>query len=280
PLNPAPRLVGNSWIDSFARNTTFTYELSLGSIRSLRDITEISLRNTGADALCVERIDLLVNGGTAMTKNFGATCRNIETESGSPHQPEIVIPFEELRATSSFTGFVSPGFAPITRGEVEARLEGLVGEKIWNTKAKWGKFSGNRAVEASRTNASTLHVDLDLEGIINNLPNVEVDVDFDLVVALARSGAGWNLTFDVTNIVAGADFPWWTEVLGGSLGVVVGGVTYYGIEALERHIEEQIQSSFTFAQVGAPFGDAACPAPSVPFVTVNVNAGLDIGCTL
>jgi hypothetical protein len=279
-LNPAPRKVNGNWVDSFERNVNFVYELELKEARRLRDITEISIRNWGDDALCIERAVLLVNGQVVLNKLFGltaSTCRWIETDSGGT--PEVVIPFEELRATPGFTNFVNPDFSPsIPRAEIEARVEAVVGNLIWGERARWGKFSGDRAVEAQFVGPQTLHVDLDLEGLVGGpLPNVEIDLDFDAFIELTGNATnGWNLRFDIFNLGTTADFPWWAETVVFALGAI--GVGVYDIMFfIERYIEDAIEEQFDLEAQEFPLGEG-CPSPFRTTVRVTPEAGLQFEC--
>jgi hypothetical protein len=276
-LNPAPRRIGNDWIDSFATNNTFTYELELHGMQRLRDISEISLHNWGTDALCVERIDLLVNGGVALTKIFGASsCRVIETEAGSVHPPELLISFDEIRLVPSFTNFTNPGpVFEIRREETEARIEAMIGNIIFNQDVKWGTF-GNRAVQATFLSPSSMRVAVDLEGEVEDLPNPHVDFDFDLVLGRARSpsNTGWDLTADVVNVTSSVDFSWWTDLLAAAFGPL--GLT--AMEVLEHHIEDGIEESFALETQRIPMGDGACSFPNVPTVRVDSIASIWSEC--
>lgn len=47
--------------DDFEQGSEFTYDLNLGGIKDVSDITHVSIINTGSDEILVEKIDLLLN---------------------------------------------------------------------------------------------------------------------------------------------------------------------------------------------------------------------------
>jgi hypothetical protein len=281
-LNTAPRRFVNptgwpayTWVGDFARGRDFTYELELRNLANLRDISEITLSNYGSDAICVELLELVVNTQVVVTKDFGvSTCRWIE-------RGVLTVPFEELRSTPAFTGFVSPSPSfSVSRDEIEARLEGMIGNAIWSrSDVDWGMIYGDRAVETWRLTDSRLHVDLDLEGIANNAPNAELDVDFDIALRFARNetNTGWDLVFDVQNFNTAIDLPWWTEVLGSVCSLSAFGASLPGngencATYIEQYIEQEIEKSFSVKSQRVPIAsdrnlsDWGCTQPTVTVV--------------
>jgi hypothetical protein len=275
-LNPAPRLEGDDWIDSFASGREFTYELELRQVQRVRDISEIRIHNSGDDALCIERLELLVNDTPAFEKFFGptpSTAACIETQYGSSHGPTLLVAFDELRASPDFTSFVSPELdlntGIIRRDEIERRVEAVVGNFIWaDERVWWGDFHGDRAVEASFVDPQTLHFDLDLQGD-GFFSNFEIDLDLDVRVGIGVTEGGFGLAFDVIDVETSAAYPFWSEVIGYSLGIVVGTGVYDVEWLIERLVEDAIESGFTVE--GTPV--------SIGGVCVTEDAELVFGCT-
>ena len=157
-LNYAARLpvVGSTtWVDDFAKNKEFTYDLDITNIKKLRDISEIRLEvhnkfgewGASLDGVCIESFDLLVNGGLAYRRTFGTTgttCRWLDDwqNNGTGIFPHFSVTREQLRAAPSFANFVNPPRAIVIgpdgtpsytmpRAELESRVEGIIGNIIW-----------------------------------------------------------------------------------------------------------------------------------------------------
>ena len=63
---------------------------------------------------------------------------------------------------------------------MEARLEAIIGHFSHGRGFGLGKVFNGRAIEVARADEHTIHVDVDLEKYLNNAPNAELDVDFDV----------------------------------------------------------------------------------------------------
>ena len=267
--------------DDFERNSDFTYDLNLNSIGKLHDISNIKITKYGSDALCIRSFSLLVNGVDVFTRNYGntsATCHWMDSDDG--HSNTLNVTHAELRAASSFANFQPPfPSLSVPKAEMISRIESLMGDLIWNSgEVKWGKIYNNSGVETWRGNASNkLHVDLDLEGTINNFPNPEVDVDFDMVINFEnQGGSAWALKIDVQNIVVAVDFSWWVEVIG-AIGAPICGIASGTdcVSLLENYIEDKAEAGFSSQSQRIPLGQLPCPAPSV---TVSEQGALSFGC--
>lgn len=277
----------NRAIDDFERNSYQEYILLPYNLASVRDISELTLTNYGSDGVCIESLQLIANDATIFSRTFGvATCRWIDGDA--PSSPTLTIPFEELRADPVFMNFVRP---PLLNGMPVAKLaalvEAIVGNAIWaQAEVDWGQISG-AAVEIKRTGDDTLHVDLDLEGIANNAPNPEIDVDFDLRLGFVPSGADWKLNIEILNFQSAVDFSWWTEVLG-SVCVLRGagpGQAANCVTLIEDYIEEQIAKALA-GQLHAPpilvtaaqLQQLGCSTSTRPVVDINADGSLVFAC--
>jgi len=208
-----------TWVDygrdDFERGDAFTYDLLIDGIDRIRDITSLTLSKTGTNGWCVRALILSINGLQIFQHVFqrGSTqCLWLDNSGG--HSTSVTIPGSEMRSSDMWQRYrQSVPTMSFTRGGIESRIEALVGHQMTATgkKLKWGKYHG-RAVEASRKDAATLHVDLDLKYPIPYWPDAEVDVDFDLIFS-CHAGL-FNVA--VRNLKVVADSAWYTEIL--SLG--------------------------------------------------------------
>ncbi len=243
----------HTWLDygrdDFQRNSDFTYDLVLSNVGKLDDIKYLRISKTGSDGLCLKSFDLLINGKKIFSQNLavGRTpCRWIDGDDG--HQPTFSVSRAALRAHPLWQTYTQP-FPPlvIPRAELESRIESIVGDRLHGTKLYWGEISG-RAVEVTRKDDHTVHVDLDLAYDLDNWFDPEVDVDLDMGLACANG----KIALTASNVTVHVDANWVTDVL--SLGLV---------NIAEHYIDGRIQDAlqtFTYkTEVGVPF----CPTISV-----------------
>lgn len=270
-------------IDDFERNSYEKYILVPYTLASIRDISELTLTNFNSDGVCIESVELIANDVTLFARTFGsATCRWIDADA--PNSPTLTIPFEELRADPGFSTFTrAPIFAGMPVAKLAALVEAIVGDAIWANKAvDWGQISGP-AVEIARVTNDTLHVDLDLEGIANNKPNAEIDVDFDLRFRFLPSGADWILQVDILNFHTTVDLPLWTEVLGSLC--YLGGTQTNCATMVEDYLEELIARSIggplppgQFVVTAAQLQQIGCSSASQPVVELDADGSLVFSC--
>jgi hypothetical protein len=64
------------------------------------------------------------------------------------------------------------------------------------------------------------------------------------------------------------------------ISIVLAGVPYAGLEAVEYYIEKGVEDAFSLDAMGIPFSGAACPAPLRTIVTVIEGPALVFGCDL
>jgi hypothetical protein len=155
-------------INDFARNSTFRYDLDMNGIPVLHDIANITIRKYGTDSLCLRSFRLLLNEVTAYSRTFGntsTTCHLLNASGSST----FTVTHAQLRASSTFTSW-QPPFPPqlvISQEEIEERLEGIMGDLIWNSPhVQWGELDGSEYVEVAPVPGSPqeLAVSYDLPG--------------------------------------------------------------------------------------------------------------------
>ena len=148
---PRPRLVSAPsspaeivWIEDFDRGQAFTYDLDLTTISELSDITMLTLKKEGTDALGIAEISLLVNNVEVFTKSFGETSSTcLWIDNGDGYSPIYTIYLPELRAHPAWQAVIAaPPFPPlqISNAEIVSRLEGMIGNAIHGTELFWNKY--------------------------------------------------------------------------------------------------------------------------------------------
>lgn len=222
----------------FDRADNFTYDLNLGHIKDLNDVTNLLLSNRSTDALYIEEFSFRVNQQDVLYRYFGTTADSALRIGNS-----YAVEFAELRNDPTWQSFVNtsrqvPGFdlraliedlpdgkkqLAIPVDQIVSRTESLVGHMInvdpeIHDRFRWGFITGP-AVEAIKVNDTTLHFDLDLEAKINNWPNPALDLDFDIEVA-SQCVDAHKLSVDLTskNFTSSTDFTLWKDLV--SLGVL------------------------------------------------------------
>jgi hypothetical protein len=209
--------------DDFDRGRDFTYDVRLesqshGRIDELTDITMLTIRKEGTDALGIAEIELRVNGVTVFERSFGETASTcLWIDEGDGHTPIYTVDYPELRAHDAWQAFVSSPPTPvlqISNAEMVSRIEGIVGDQLHGTPAYWGHRYGEEWVEASRVDDQTLHVDLDLSADVPGL-DPEIDLDLDLHLAITCNQQAGTATMSVTseNLDASVDFDLLEEIL-------------------------------------------------------------------
>jgi hypothetical protein len=242
--------MNETWLDTarddFERGATHTYDLMLVgtsgiTVGKLRDIQMLEISKPGSDGWCFSDIELIVNNVTVYKQSFPSG--HWLDNSGSS-RPSLTISGAQLRSSPLWRAYRFPAPSPVvTRDEIEARLEGALGHFLHGKRVTPGKMYGRNGVEVSHKDAQTLHVDLDLELEINNFPNQEVDVDFDIHFAPNGSQVQvslQNLKIDLPGKLASAIL---------AVNGVLGGTSK---AELTRHIERQVMRQLQGGRFNIP----------------------------
>ena len=268
------QLNGNNvtWLDyardDFKRNDYFIYDLTLANVNNpnapptvsrLSDITRLEITKTGDDGLCIREVMLMVNGKPIYRQVFDTP--GLWLDSDGERSRTYQVSAQELRRNSSWQACPAPVYPRdlprlFTRGEIESRIESIIGTAIHYNKLYWDHIYG-RAVEVSKKDDHTLKVDLDLSASVPGF-NPDVDIDFDI----GLSCSGGRISMTLSNYKVNVDSSWYAEVV--SLG---------GYDAMDHILQGVIKSSLqsiTFTQdTGQPF----CPRITV---ADNGDVHLDI----
>jgi hypothetical protein len=242
--------------DDHERGNVEIYDLNLDGIGDMGDITEVSIEKSGDDEWCLDGVALLINDETMFEKTF-TPCRR------ATYEYVLGITHEELRASpawSAYTANLVPADAgarllrgetvrilDISRGDLEKRIEGIVGDSISGNSLEWGGLEGGAYVEVTPVDTETVRVDLDLEADVTG-SNPKVDLDFDLRFAMACNGSGIDFTVETPpgSFKVKADASWTSYVLSSLFCSGVDG--FVGEDcpvAVESAIESQIRNKFT-----------------------------------
>jgi hypothetical protein len=265
-----------SWLDyardDFPRNDYFTYDLTLADVGNangspnvsrLSDVRRLEITKTGDDGLCIRELMLIVNGKPIYREVFDSP--GLWLDSDQERSRTYTVSYSKLRQNANWRAYPAPVYPRdlprlITRGEIESRIESIIGTVIHDNKLYWDHIYG-RAVEVSKKDDGTLKVDLDLAAEVPGF-NPEVDIDFDLGV----SCSGGRISMTLSNYKVNVDSRWYAEVL------TLGG--YDAMDHILRAIIRGQLQSMTFAQeTGQPFcpiiriadsGDVHFDIPTLP----------------
>jgi hypothetical protein len=261
----------------FGQYTTFTYDLLMNNISRKHDIGNITIKKYGSDHLCIRYIELILDGETAYTRNFGnTTCQWLSGSSTST----FTVSHADLRANGYWNNWDPP--APsllIPQEEIEERIEGVIGHLVWNNpQVYWGHIAGEAvSAGANPTDDQTIDIDLDLAGTVDNWPDVTVDVDMSLRAAFVGEPGDWKLSIETTEFEVHPNVgPVSAIILGlGNLVCAIGsgGSTCQGL--IEDYIADRAEESFDGFSETWDVDTGDCPQPTV---TVINDGDLLFGC--
>jgi hypothetical protein len=202
----------STWIDyardDFEAGDNYTYDLLLMNVRTVRDLQHLSVRKTGDDGWCIDNLTLLINGYPIYYRSFESSttrCRWMDSDQWGVLS--FTISSSTLRSSAYWRGFQAPPRpSRLTRNDFESRVQAVVGNWIEGKDHlyKWGHLYGSRYVEATPTDARTIHVDFDMTRIYNNQPDKEADGDFDMQFACSRG----RLSLVVPGVLVDDKEPW------------------------------------------------------------------------
>ena len=167
------------------KGKTDIYDILSPSISTIGDIKMIELGMAGSDGWNFTEITLVVNGRTIYSKKFSKAGQWIDLGS-KKHPGSYKVGTKTLRKSknwryNTYTKRIYRTPLTIPLSTMISFVESTVGNSLYNFKEiSWGKKYGKDYVEARRINSNTLRFDLDLEYNLKGLPNLEIDVDFDL----------------------------------------------------------------------------------------------------
>jgi PLAT/LH2 domain len=189
-----------TWLDygrnDFERNDTFTYDLNLGGITTFSDITGLRINKTGDNGMCLDLIELRINGKAV----FRSTSRKWFDNEGS-YTRSFTVSRAGLEASPDWQAYAQPIPSTVmSNDEIESRVEGLIGDKLrepGQEDVHWGDISGE-AVSVKKKSPHVLKADLDLRARIPHFPDQTVDVDFDIQFQCSNNAVEVTATnFDV-----------------------------------------------------------------------------------
>jgi hypothetical protein len=219
-LDHAPRPTGGSlalWEDDLQRGSEFVYDVRSTYISQLSDITMLTVRKEGTDALGIAELALIVNGRDVFRRNFGETASTcLWIDEGDGHSPIFTIYHPELRAANEWQSYVqAPPDLPseIPNDEVVSRFEGITGDALHGTDARWRPAL--RPVRATRVSDEEVHVTLMLRGDASILPDPDVTLGFDLRLFITCNDDNTEATLKVESgdVQASAEFALIVELL-------------------------------------------------------------------
>ena len=244
--------------DDLARGSDTTYDLNYSDLSSLTDITMLSLRKPGDDALGIAEVELLVNNRRVFHKLFGetaATCLWLDQgEAGGP--PAYAVWAQELRAHESWQAYIAAppdpsldaAFHVFPQARLVSQLEAVVGDRLHGRPAYWRKLPRG-ALRIEKRDPETvdgiervkMHAEINLAADAPWLPDPDLDIGFDLSMWITCNADNTQATFhhQTSNVSASADFDLVLDLLGVILAP--GGIVALG--ALE-YIESEIEAAF------------------------------------
>lgn len=167
------------------RNRTDTYDVLTPYVNKIKDIQFIQMKIHGSDGWNVREIKLIVNNVTIYTRKF-SNGYWLDTDN-SKRQDVLYIPVREMKKSPNYrynnvTGNIWRGPTMVPKSFIDDLVESSVGNALRDVKkVSWGKKQGKYYISSKRINDNTLRFDLDLSYDVTGAPNVEIDVDFDLV---------------------------------------------------------------------------------------------------
>jgi hypothetical protein len=265
-LDHAPRPIGGMptrWEDDFQRGTGFSYDLDFSFVNQLSDITMISLRKEGTDAVGIAEFGLVVNGREVFKKVFGDTASTcLWLDEGDGYTPIFTVYHPELRTHASWQSYIqSPPTFPqtIPNEEIVSRFEAIVGDSLHGTQAYWRKTL--RAVQVSRVDDGTLGVRVRLAGEAGLLlPNPNVDIEFDLRVSIVcnEDNTEARLRLESGDVRANADFNLLIDLLGLSTAPAGLGLLKFADYLIEKAVKAEWQPIVEDLAINPPW-PGLCP---------------------
>ncbi|MBY0398760.1 fibronectin type III domain-containing protein, partial [Myxococcota bacterium] len=284
--------------DDLEAGTDVTYEMNVPGLATYRDVTRISFGSSSTDEVCIQEVQLILNGnenrggttdqGDVLYERFFGTTASTCRWVGGIRGP-LVVDHAALRAAPEFASITGgPPILSIGKEEIEARIEPIIGTLFYErTDVEWDPDQTDAVGVSSALAGTSLRIHLDFEGEATG-PNPEVDIDFYMTPVFTPTSVPtiWNFDLQVAGLTASVDFSWWAEVLSSlvaplcTAGISIGSRDaglYDCISSLENYIESQIEAGFEVPPsekmtIRLPFG---CIQPTVE---VANDASVLFGC--
>ncbi len=229
--------------DDFKVGGNDYYDLQLDGVSELRDINRILISKDGSNALCIARMQLLINGVLYFDKDFGGRCDWVEETGGIRSFSGLEIQYAELRRDSHWGSWTLPP-SGLTNKDLKSIIQSTIATDMYggtllnsthlgvymslHVGAHWGP-----SVQISRKSNKVLKVNLDLVAEIPG-PDPAVDVTFEVVVDCTCEGIGIKLR----NLNVDVDSRWYTVINDLILDMIWG---HYLEEDLKKRIKKMGQ---------------------------------------
>lgn len=284
--------------DDLEAGTDVTYELNVPGLAKYRDVTRISFGSSSTDEVCIQEVQLILNGNenrgqtidagdVVYERYFGSTastCRWVGGIHGS-----LLVDHAALRSAPEFAAITGgPALFSIGKEEIEARIEPIIGTLFYErTDVEWDPDQSDAVGVSQALGGTSVRIHLDFEGEATG-PNPEVDIDFYMTPVFTPTTVPtvWNFDLQVAGLTASVDFSWWVEVLSSlvapvcTAGISVGSGDaglYDCISSLEDYIETQIEAAFEVPP--SETMTISLPAGCIqPTVEVANDASIRFGC--
>lgn len=197
--------------DNWEAGDVDTYDILSPNVNYIKNIQFIKLGVKGSDDWRIRKMEFLLNDYPTpiFVKDFGTAGVNITL-----NQP-LVITGQQLRqsagwANNSNNTQLNMLPAVLPKAKLLSLVEASIGNQLNFTPGfDWGEYGRvnntkwGPVVEVAYKSFNTLTFDLDLQRRIDNYPNPEVDVNFDLVFKCVNGRIG----FDIKNVSYGTNLP-------------------------------------------------------------------------
>jgi hypothetical protein len=189
----APYFLNNSG-DDREKSKVDVYDIIAPYIQKIRDIQMIHIEIDGTDGWNLTEVELLVNNVTFFKKTYGNGGQWLD-RNNKKYRQSLAFNQNTIRNNNPYFGFertnVSGGtnrniqiMQPPTMIKAEmikSLIEGTVGNALYYVRnVSWGKKYGSDYITVKKKDSNTFTVDLDLKYELDNMPDAEFDVDFDI----------------------------------------------------------------------------------------------------
>ena len=246
--------LNHTWVDSprsdFQRGADELFDLSTDHLSDIGDIQIISIQKSGGDAWCLAGFDLIVNDQSAS----GFDQANVLFSRRFTSQPGgcvwltdatatsniFTVDFPQLRAAPGWSTFNPQPEPDIPIGEVQSVLESRLGDSFHGSAAYWG---ASGAVDLTpKPGQNALHVDTYFMAAVDDAPDPDVHVWFDLVVSGGCQPDGTlTLSIDPEHVADDASLGVAGALAGAFERVGTGGA---GATCIQSGVEDMVRAAF------------------------------------